>query len=357
MTEKTRVYKFDNVKFFCMILVVAGHFLEEYVDYYNSFLTAFLIIYSFHMTTFIFISGLFTKKMDKATPFNTQKFFYYIVLGYLLKLFTYIIKIIAGKNPVFEWFGGNRIPWFMFALAAFYGITYLIRKLPSWACLIGSLILAGAAGYFNFINDTLWASRIIVFLPVYLAGYYLTPEKVIEFTSKLYVKIPAIVLSLGYIGLCIFRLNQMYPLRNLFGGRIPYSGIRISGCSCLHRYLCYIISAVLVVAFIAIMPKKKIPVISHMGANTLGVFFWHRLLMYVMTYAGFFTWLRTSVVSPLWQILFILLIIAVTMLLSLDLFSKPLNLLKRGVYKLKTGWCLGVLCIIIAVGLVDTFVL
>lgn len=51
-----RKYKFDNLRFILMFLVVFGHFLALQDEY-----SLYRFIYSFHMPAFIFISGYFAK--------------------------------------------------------------------------------------------------------------------------------------------------------------------------------------------------------------------------------------------------------------------------------------------------------
>ena len=62
---KDRDYFFDNARAFLIFLVVFGHLLQPYTSE-DKFLSAlYLLIYSFHMPTFLFISGYFAKNLDK----------------------------------------------------------------------------------------------------------------------------------------------------------------------------------------------------------------------------------------------------------------------------------------------------
>ncbi len=54
-----RLYKFDNIRFLLMFLVILGHLLEVIHSEVGSQL--YRVIYSFHMPLFIFVSGYFAK--------------------------------------------------------------------------------------------------------------------------------------------------------------------------------------------------------------------------------------------------------------------------------------------------------
>ena len=71
---KPRNPYWDNVKFFTIASVVFFHFLLGIVDEEPLSKAIYIFIYSFHMPTFIFVSGLFLKydknhklRFDKVT--------------------------------------------------------------------------------------------------------------------------------------------------------------------------------------------------------------------------------------------------------------------------------------------------
>ena len=65
--SRTRVAKWDNLKFFMILCVVTGHFLGEMIsgDYMGQ--TIYLFIYTFHMPVFIFLAGMFSKKSNSGS--------------------------------------------------------------------------------------------------------------------------------------------------------------------------------------------------------------------------------------------------------------------------------------------------
>ena len=57
-----RIYKWDNLKCFLIVMVVIGHFVNQYAPISNTMKSLSLFIYSFHMPLFIFLSGLLQKR-------------------------------------------------------------------------------------------------------------------------------------------------------------------------------------------------------------------------------------------------------------------------------------------------------
>lgn len=64
-----RIYKWDNLKCFLIVMVVIGHFVNQYAPISNTMKSLSLFIYSFHMPLFIFLSGLLQKKWGARHPF------------------------------------------------------------------------------------------------------------------------------------------------------------------------------------------------------------------------------------------------------------------------------------------------
>ena len=97
---KERIYKFDNVKFLAIMLVVIGHCIGPCYDDSDIFRSGFVFIYSFHMPLFIFISGLFVKEYKQGDKFPMQKIAYYLVLGFALALGGVLGKKFIGRFAV-----------------------------------------------------------------------------------------------------------------------------------------------------------------------------------------------------------------------------------------------------------------
>ena len=58
-----RIYKWDNLKCFLIVMVVIGHFVNQYAPISNTMKSLSLFIYSFHMPLFFFFVRIITEEV------------------------------------------------------------------------------------------------------------------------------------------------------------------------------------------------------------------------------------------------------------------------------------------------------
>ncbi len=325
---KTRIYKWDNVKCLLIFSVVLGHFTNQFAKQSVWMRSISIFIYSFHMPLFIFLSGLLQKKWEEEDRLDWSKPLYYVILGYILKCAIYVIKLAFHKNPVFCWFGDTGLPWYMFAMAAFMVITYVLRK-ADWRIVLPLWIAAAcAAGYVNWIGSFLYLSRIIVFFPFYYMGYHLKNEDVMEYVNLSIIKLlSAVVIAVvGYIS--FFRINEVYSYIRLLTGRNAYAFIHVPGIGWEHRLVFYGLAICMSVAVMSLVPNGRHPVAEYIGQHTLQIYFWHRLVLYVIMYSKVTT-LLMNVLEGMWIYVFLLGAIVLTVMLSWNCFGYPLTFLRK----------------------------
>ncbi len=289
---RNRIYRWDNLKAFLMIAVVWGHFADRFasgpiIDPIMKGIVVF--IYFFHMPLFFFTAGLLSRKIDENHPFSWNRPVYFIFLGYLLKIIIYLIKKSFGKNPVFLWVSDPNLPWYMFAMAAFLILTNLLRDKNPRIVLPVSVFLACVAGYMEWINIVFNLSRIIVFFPFYYLGYILEEGKVRQWTSGIRIRILAVMILALAVFFVVRDPEFAHRSFRLFAGRTPYIHQRLLpewGWWRL-RLAAYIISFLMGAAIISLTPAWRIPVMEMIGKNTLVIYFWHRLFLYIFVYCGF----------------------------------------------------------------------
>lgn len=325
-----RIPLYDNVKFILMILVVIGHFTEEVVTKNLLFRSTFLFIYGFHMPLFFFISGQFfnTKRM-------TQKIVYYISLSFLLEILLSLCYLITKGKASFSLLSVSGVPWFLFALAAFTLITYLLRGQNKTFLLAAGIILACFTGYDTSVGNYLCLSRIIVFYPFFLAGTMVSADTILRLKGKRLLVIPAVLILAVWFYFCFFNLEPVNPLLHLFTGKNPFSD-KVVAYGSLARLLCYAISALTSAALVILIPNCEIPVITKMGTRTLDVYFWHmpilQLACHFTPLTGLITMGRRGI------ILFFLISVALSIVLSLGgVISYPLNKFKEFCYRPSDG--------------------
>ena len=327
MNKNQRICIWDNLKCFLMLSVVLGHFVNQYSDY--AFMRSMsIIIYSYHMPLFIFTAGLLQKKWTKEHPFTWDKPVYYIILGYLLKILIYSIKLVFHQEAEFSFFADTGIPWYMFAMAAYMVIAYVIRKWSYKVCLPVSVILALLAGYVVEIGSFLYISRILVFFPFYYAGYLLDSGQVLRFTKRRWVQIVSVVVIAAGLLVSFLCIDHIFSIIRMFTGRNAYALIRVENCGFWHRLLCYAITVAVSIAIISLTPQRKLRLAGTVGKGTLQIYFWHRLILYIMMYSGFSDAVREGC-GRLWMPVYLLIAVVLTFLLAWPPFGIPLRWLKH----------------------------
>lgn len=94
---KERDYFFDNARAILILLVVFGHMLQPYTSGDKYLSALYLVIYSFHMPTFLFISGYFAKNIDK--PYYLEKISKRLIVPYMIFFaFFSIYYFLTGKS-------------------------------------------------------------------------------------------------------------------------------------------------------------------------------------------------------------------------------------------------------------------
>ena len=159
-----RNYKFDNIKVWCMLLVVIVHTLyNSYGHVGQEMIRFFCLCYT--MPMFTFISGYFSKP---TTSFKKN------VTSLLLPclLFTLIndgIQLLVCPNYRISWTTPGFAMWYLWALFIYRVSLRYLLKIPYVIPL--SFVLTWIVGLFPQINVHFSLSRVFCFLPYFLLGY------------------------------------------------------------------------------------------------------------------------------------------------------------------------------------------
>lgn len=324
ISEKSthRIYLWDNLKFILIFFVVLGHFLETYTDISQASRSLFIFIYSFHMPAFIFISGIFSKRNINEKRY--QKIFGYLILYIFTQLVLFVVQMQLGLANSYSVLVEDSVPWYAFALFAFNMITIALRNLDPKYLFISTIVLGCFSGYNNSLSDFLVSSRIVVFYPFFLAGYYLDGKKLLDILTKWRIRI----LSLGIILLWIFFIYSYpdfaYLARPLITGRDHYD--TIGSNYGIYRAIYYVATFLLVFCIISLIPNIK-NIFSSLGARSVQVYALHRGFIYIF-YEAFDGYNFMKQFSDL-QIQYVFAIFAfiLTIFLSLKIWSKPLQVI------------------------------
>lgn len=200
---KERDYFFDNARAILILLVVFGHMLQPYTSGDKYLSALYLVIYSFHMPTFLFISGYFAKNIDK--PYYLEKISKRLIVPYMIFFaFFSIYYFLTGKsdelqldpfNPVFAL-------WFLITLFFFHVILVIVRRFNPYKVLSVSIIISIGAGFSDNIDSYLSISRTIVFFPIFYLGYIFTKN------IRLFLKIKTNTSIYHYVYFIFYHLRD-----------------------------------------------------------------------------------------------------------------------------------------------------
>ncbi len=319
--EKKRIYKYDNVKALLIFLVVIGHMTTDYVSDSHMVRWITLWIYTFHMPAFIFISGLVHKQYiteERAalgvrgeTRLRWDKVAGFFLCAYGLKIFLQASRTLMGQHPLWHWIAEPGIPWYLFVMAEYELLFYVMRyidggsKVPAAGAgadgeappvsrrpvvmILGAFALSAVIGYFPAVGDTFCLSRMINFLPIYMIGYYLDMKKLLQFLNgekRTVLRVFSWLTIIVSMAVCCFGKWGMYSWRKWFTGRRSYEFLQDFFSYAVKdgwwiRIAVWAVALCITFAILTLIPDKDLGYITTIGARTLSVYFWHRPLCYM----------------------------------------------------------------------------
>lgn len=324
---KERVYFYDNLKFILITLVVIGHFILYSQDYQFS-KALFLFIYSFHMPLFIFITGFLSKKLtNKDGSFRLNRTINFLLLYFIFEIIVFmILKLVFNQDIRLLLFDEGDCPWYLFALAMWIPITFLLQKVKPKKLIIGSIIVGLIVGYDDSVGTALSFSRILVFYPFFLLGFYLSKEKFLQYIDKLHSKkniiFSIITLIIIFTIFYIFADNLTF-LKPIFTGKNPYSYFDLPydfiASSMFTRLFTYVLAIIMSVLVLSIIPRKKL-FFTKFGGRTLAVYVLHFIILILYFNSDFSTFVADKFDGYI-QIIYIAVAIILSFILSLKCFS------------------------------------
>lgn len=266
--QKFRNAYLDNVKVVLLFLVVFAHILERFLEVklYNSL---YVIIYSFHMPLFIFISGYLSKNTDRCRQNAFSDFFIpYIIFNTIYSIFINKSIIVSIFNPVY-------IYWYMLCMFFWKLIIKDFVKIKYY--ILVSLLLSLYCGIFDNINWFLGISRTIFFFPYFLLGYWCNNTTLDKLKSipKYFTLITFILLSI--VIAYMFNTNLISDL-SLFGNDC-YSNLGLSiPKGILYRMIQYIISTIMGICLLNLIPNNKSKYTCY-GEKTITIYLLHAYIV------------------------------------------------------------------------------
>jgi len=263
-----RDHQMDNIKAVLLFLVAFGHTLDVYKGDWNINMYLMKYIYLFHMPLFAFITGYFTKNMDKARDKAIQKCLIPYILFQLVYILMGKIMIYIGvanfNSNVFN--GSLLVPSsaFYYLLAVF--VWKLIAKefMNLRHPLILSVLLGVAVSITKMQEVHMGYGAVFALLPFFVLGVLCSKDmiakirnakKIFGITILVISIIPAVVLP-----------YSIHSVRSAYAN----SGFdNLTGI--FYRLIFYTIAVLIGYSVINLMSQKK-TIFTHTGEASILVY-------------------------------------------------------------------------------------
>jgi len=276
----------DNLKAIAIVFVVLGHAIESAgLPYRPSGATVYALIYFWHMPLFVFLSGYLT-----ASRPDHLKIISLFIVPYAIgeAFFGFTDAVLYGQSFAVSPHKPNWGMWFLLAVGVWRLCGSYIQNYKITLPL--SLIAALAAGYFDFIGREFSLSRIIVFLPFFLLGSYVSQSRNLDWCLSLARRYLVVWFMLALTGLLAYlTIDISHPHRWLYMS-YSYSELgRPEWWAFLYR-AAFMAAALGWIAIILATVPATATRFSWLGTRTFSIYLLHLLVLDVFKAAGFQNW-------------------------------------------------------------------
>ena len=279
--DSNRSYLFDNIKAIMIFVVVSTHYLRATEGFAVTTLNGgtYLTMISFDMVLFLFVSGYFSKNVDKC---RNNAFKTYLFPFLVLTLFMYGMRYLIYGHATLQFLYPTLALWFL--LVMFFYRFFLKDLIKVRHILTISFAISILAGLVPLLDSRFALGRTFGFLPFFILGYYFNAEKVAKIRKlPKWSTILLLTVLLTYSGLMAY--TQALPLSTWFF-KSSYASLGISNITgILVRSGLIVVALGWIVVFLNLVPDKK-TWYSDIGVNTMSVYALHLTFRHVIRAAG-----------------------------------------------------------------------
>ncbi|GAA0375721.1 membrane protein [Acrocarpospora corrugata] len=263
----------DNAKFLAIVLVVAGHLVEDLRDV-DSAHALYFFVYLFHMPLFIVISGYLSRNF---TALRTRKLITSLAVPYVIFELAYSLPryFLYGKLDI-TLLDPYYLTWFLMSLFLWRLSTPLWFQLR-WplAVAVGISVLSGMSP----LPDELSMNRTMGLLPFYVLGLMLKPEH-FQLLKRKWVRITGAVVLVAGVGIA-FVVHRGVPTEWI-RWRHAYGQIGVDNLTgSAIRLAMLVVGALLVAAFLAVTTSRR-TWFTALGAVTIYAYLLHGFVAKVL---------------------------------------------------------------------------
>ncbi len=319
-----REFFFDNAKFMLIVLVVLAHSIAPLTRNHDTEKAIWILINSFHMPCFIFMSGYFAKSyISKDGKVKHQRLFtyimYYLFAQVVMTLFEYFV--LGYKDINISVFLPRQGVWYLLSMIIWFTILPYVSKIKIPVVIGFAFVFGLLVGYDTKAGRFLSICRTINHFPFFMMGFYFNKEWLFKIRSK-WTKLLSAVVLVGFFVLAYFN-SDIIATRLLECSYDYYDSILKLFTEVpfmwVNRLIFYIIAVILCAAFLTLVPRTK-TFFTRFGSRTLQVYILHRFLYFCETE---YEWYKLPFFNNYGVYKMMLIAIAITFILSLKPFEYP----------------------------------
>ena len=282
---KARDYFWDNFRGILIWTIPISHFTMSGGAYERDSLSGviYITINVCVMQAFVFLSGYFSKRPDRAreTAFKTFLFPYLL----LVPMF-YGVRYYFLGNANLSWI---EVPFALWYLVALFFYRFFLKELVRFKYILPlSILMYLAAGQITWLDNTLAGGRVVSYLPFFLLGYYCQKEH-IDKIQRLKT-LPTILLGMFLVGASV-ALAFVVPIPSdfyLLKRDAGFIGIEW-WADLLMRIVDFILPCLWIIFLLNIVPKGK-SYLTYVGITTMPIYILHLVVRYWVRDVGFPDW-------------------------------------------------------------------
>lgn len=322
--ERGREYFFDNAKFILIVFVVLAHAIAPLKDGHDTAKAIWIVLNSFHMACFIFMSGFFAKSyIDKDGNVKHQRLFtyimYYLFAQVALTLFEYFV--LGNKDINISVFIPRRTLWYLMCMILWFAILPYVSRIKIPVVIVCGFLFGLLVGYDTGAGGFLSTLKAVTHFPFFIIGFYFKKEWLFKFRNKWTQLLSAIVfigfLMFAYFNFDIIATRVLECSYNYGDSKLKYfTQLPIMW---VNRLIYYIVAVILCSAFLMLVPRTK-TFFTRFGSRTLQVYVLHRFLYLCETE---YEWFKLPFFDDYGVIKMMLIAVVITFILSLKPFEYP----------------------------------
>ncbi|WP_255572594.1 acyltransferase family protein [Leucobacter tenebrionis] len=349
---KRRIAYWDNARFLLIVLVVIGHVISTVRTDSSLGFALYSFIYLFHMPAMILLSGLFSKPeaSPKAVASTVQ-----LLATWLLweGVWAVIRAAVEGRAPGSGFLvNPSWTLWFLVTLATMRILLPYIARLRH--PLLFSIALALASGLLPAVGTAFSASRTMVFMPFFVAGWLIRERGWLDgqwFTRPARAARIGAWALLGAVGIVFavavhlqdfWRIDRWLTWRDDYltafergpiGDWQPTEWVSVSLGGIAVTALLLAMAAALTLAVLIVAPRRQ-SIITVWGARTLYVYLLHGPVVWVLR--------ETGVIDAVaaWGVAGVLLLTAIAIAIALLLSMTWITRVFRVIIEPRVDWML-----------------